>query len=227
MRKPKVLFVMTSHAQLGRTGLKTGVWFEEVTTPYYLFLQAGYDVTLSSVKGGEVPIDPASVSTDWDTKDNQKFRQDPAAMAAFKQSIDIDFVKAKDYDQIYFPGGHGPMWDFVGNVHIQRLLKHFLDNDKPVGSLCHGVAALINLAELNGKNYLKGKKLTAFANSEEKAMNTDEVMPFLLETRLRELEAKYSQGQDFASHVVTDGKLVTGQNPASSFALAKAMLELE
>lgn len=226
MKEPKVLFVITSHDSLGNSGLKTGVWLEEVATPYYAFKNANAIVTLASVQGGKVPIDPASELPEWETMDNIKFKGDAVAMNLLNVSLKLDELDSADYDQVYFPGGHGPMWDFVNNPTLTTLVNDFIIEHKTIGALCHGVAALVDAKDEQGHPFVKGRKLTAFANSEEVAVGAQAMVPFLLESKLKALGAIYSQGDDFAAHVLVDGQLVTGQNPASSAKVAQEMLKL-
>ncbi len=226
MRKSKVLFITTSHDELGNSGLKTGVWFEEVATPYYVFKSAGFDIDIASIKGGKIPIDPTSELPEWETKDTIQFKNDSIAMGHFNHSLKLHKLNSENYDQIYFPGGHGPMWDFVTNKTLTKLLNEFIIQDKTIGALCHGVAVLVDAINSNGEPFVKGKKITSFSNSEEVAVGAQEVVPFLLETKLKELGSIYSKGNDFTSYFITDGNLVTGQNPTSSAGVAHKMIDL-
>ncbi|MCE7995680.1 MAG: type 1 glutamine amidotransferase domain-containing protein [Roseivirga sp.] len=226
MNKKKVLFVITSHDSLGDSGLKTGVWLDEVATPYYLFKDAGTEMTLASIRGGKVPVDPASELPEWETEATIEFKNDADAMVLMDESLKLDDLMSDDYDLVYFPGGHGPMWDFVNNPALTTLLNEFVAKNKVIGALCHGVAVLVDSRDENNQPFVKGKKLTAFSNSEEIAVGAQTVVPFLLESKLKELGAIYSQGDNFTPFVVADGNLVTGQNPASSARLTKEMLNL-
>ncbi|RIV31653.1 type 1 glutamine amidotransferase domain-containing protein [Flagellimonas lutimaris] len=228
MKKSKILIVTTSHDMLGSSGLKTGVWFEEIAAPYYIFRNAGLDIDIASTKGGKIPIDPASESSEWQTEDTLRFTKDKEAMSLLKESMALRNVigTSDDYNFIYFPGGHGPMWDFVNNPLITNLLEEFIAKDKPVGAMCHGVAVLVDAQSKDGESFTKGKKITAFSNSEEVAVGAQDIVPFLLETKLKELGSNYSKSENFAPYTVVDGNLVTGQNPASAAGVALEMMKL-
>ncbi|NQX97318.1 MAG: type 1 glutamine amidotransferase domain-containing protein [Flavobacteriales bacterium] len=224
MKKTNILFVTTSHDELGTSGTKTGVWFEEVANPYYIFKQAGFDITIASVKGGKIPIDPASELPEWQTKDTLKFAKDKEAMAFLNNSLNFSKLDNNDYDMVYFPGGHGPMWDFIDNPKLTQFLEAFISQSKPIGALCHGVAILVDAINDKGFPYIKGKKITSYSNTEEVAVGAQNIVPFLLETKLKELGSMYSKGNYFAPYVVVDDNLVTGQNPASASEVAKEMI---
>lgn len=226
MKKSKVLFITTSHDALGNSGLKTGVWIEEVAAPYYTFKNAGFDIDIASIKGGKIPIDPASELPEWDTKDTVRFRNDPIVMDHFNNSLKINELHSETYDQVYFPGGHGPMWDFMSNETLTNLLNEFIVQDKTIGALCHGVSVLVDAINSKGEHFVKGKEITSFSNSEEVAVSAQEIVPFLLETKLKELGGIYSKGDDFTPYIVVDGNLVTGQNPSSSTSAALKMIDL-
>lgn len=218
-RAPKpVLIVTTSHAILGDTGRPTGVWLEEVAAPYWAFRDAGLEVVIASPAGGEIPVDPASLLPDFLTSEAQRFRQDRAAQALMAGSTQLG-TTPQEFAAILFAGGHGTMWDFPGNGEIASLLTGAFDKAVPVGAVCHGVAGLLASPSL-----AKGKRLTGFSNAEENAAGLDAVVPFLLETSLLDAGATYSAGPAFAPYTVVDGILVTGQNPASSTAVAAALL---
>lgn len=224
--KKKVLMVLTSHDALGDTGGKTGVWIEEFANPYYTFIDHGIELTLASPAGGQPPIDPKSALPEMQTDATKRFDQDPISQTAFKSTIPISEIKATDYDAIFFPGGHGPMWDLASDKTNAKLLADFYNAGKPVGAVCHGPAALTKAVDKNGTPIIKGKRVTGFTNTEEKAVGLDKVVPFLLEDKLRELGGLYSQGPDWSSYVTTDGILVTGQNPASAEATARAVMDI-
>jgi putative intracellular protease/amidase len=224
--KKKVLMVLTSHGTLGTTGGKTGVWIEEFANPYYTFIDHGIALTLASLTGGQPPIDPRSTHPEMQTEATKRFHKDPVAQKAFGNTIPISKVKAVDYDSIFFPGGHGPMWDLAAAQTNAKLLSEFYDAGKPIGAVCHGPAALTKAIDKNGASIVKGKRVTGFTNTEEKAVGLDKVVPFLLEEKLRELGGLYSNGADWTSYVVTDGILVTGQNPASAGETAKALIDI-
>ncbi|NAY93479.1 type 1 glutamine amidotransferase domain-containing protein [Muricauda sp. JGD-17] len=227
MERKKILFITTSHSDFGSSGMKTGVWLEEVATPYYIFKEAGFKVEIASILGSKIPIDPISETKEWQTADTIKFKNDRVAMEQLQKSLKLDELDVNQYLQVYLPGGHGPMWDFIGNELLTKILYEFYRRGKVIGAICHGVAALVDLQNSKGRALVKGKNLTAFSDDEENAVNAQEIVPFLLETRLRELGALYSKGDNFSSHVVIDNHLVTGQNPASSKATAEAMIAFD
>ena len=221
-----VLFVLTSHDQLGDTGKKTGFWLEEFAAPYYLLKDAGAEVTLASPKGGEPPLDPKSALPENVTESTKRFRTDPLVQAALANTMRLEDVSADDYDAVFYPGGHGTMWDLPNHVASIALLEAFIRAGKPIGAVCHAPGALVNVRQPDGEYLIKRKHVTGFANSEEEAVGLSEVVPFLLEERLRESGGLYSKGADWAPYVQVDGKLVTGQNPASSGPAALALLRL-
>lgn len=222
----KVIFITTSHSELGESGKKTGVWLEEVATPYYKLKNENIQVEIASIKGGNVPIDPWSESKDWETEDTRQFKNDTTAMQLMSNSFKLSDISAADYDLVYFPGGHGPMWDFVDNRLLHDFLQEFITQEKPIAAMCHGVAALVDALDINADAFVKGRKVTSFADSEEIGVGAQDSVPFLLETKLKELGAIYSKGDDFTPHVVTDNNLITGQNPASSNNVALEMVNL-
>lgn len=226
MKNLKVLFITTSNDQLGNSGLKTGVWLEEVATPYYAFKSAGFNIDIASIKGGKIPIDPTSELPEWETKRTIQFKNDSIAMDHFNHSLKLNELHSENYDQVYFPGGHGPMWDFINNEELTYILNEFIVQDKTIGALCHGVAVLIDAKNSKGEPFIKGKEITSFSNSEEVAVGAQEIVPYLLETKLKELGGIYSKGDDFAPYINVDGNLVTGQNPASSADVALQMIDL-
>ncbi len=226
MTKPRILMVLTSHDQLGNTGNKTGYWLEEFASPYYTFIDAGAEVALASVAGGEPPVDPTSTQPDWQTDATRRLAADAAANTALSQTTPIADVDATAFDAIFFPGGHGPMWDFPGNVKLAKLIEAFNTATKPIGAVCHGVVALVDAQKPDGSPLVAGQTVTSFTNGEEEVVGLTEVVPFLLENCLRELGAAISNGEDFSVNVVTNENLVTGQNPQSSAAGAKGILSL-
>jgi putative intracellular protease/amidase len=222
----KILMVLTSHDQLGDTGKKTGFWLEEFAAPFYVLKDAGASVTLASPKGGQPPLDPKSDLPENQTEMTRRFRSDPAAQAQLANTEKLAAVSAEDFDAVFYPGGHGPMWDLPDNPASVALIEAFVKADKPVGTVCHAPVALVNVRGRDGEYLVKGKRVTGFSNSEEEAVGLTAVVPFLLEDRLKERGGSYSKGPDWAPYVRVDGKLVTGQNPASSEAGAKELLKL-
>ena len=222
----KILIVLTSHDQLGDTGKKTGFWLEEFAAPYYVFKDAGAVITLASPKGGQPPLDPKSDLSENLTELTKRFRTDSAAQAELANTKKLAAVSAADFDAVFYPGGHGPMWDMPDNPTSIALIEAFVKADKPVGAVCHAPAALLNVRGKDGQYLVKGKRVTGFTNSEEKAVGLTEIVPFLLEDRLKERGALYSKGVNWAPYIQVDGKLVTGQNPASSGPATKELLRL-
>ena len=221
-----ILIVLTSHDQLGSTGKKTGFWLEEFAAPYYVLKDAGAAITLASPKGGQPPLDPKSDLPENLTELTKRFRTDDAAQAKLANTKKLADVSAADFDAVFYPVGHGPMWDMPDNATSIALIEAFVKADKPVGAVCHAPAAFVNVRGEDGNYLVKGKRVTGFTNAEEKAVGLAEVVPFLLEDRLKERGALYSKGANWAPYVQADGKLVTGQNPASSGPAAKELLTL-
>jgi putative intracellular protease/amidase len=222
----KILIVLTSHDQLGDTGKKTGFWLEEFAAPYYVLKDGGATITLTSPKGGQPPLDPKSDLSENLTELTKRFRTDSAAQAELANTKKLADVSAADFDAVFYPGGHGPMWDMPDNPTSIALIEAFVKADKPVGAVCHAPAALVNVRGKDGQYLVKGKRVTGFTNAEEKAVGLTEIVPFLLEDRLKERASLYSKGVNWAPYVQVDGKLVTGQNPASSGPAAKELLRL-
>ena len=220
----KILMVLTSHDQLGDTGKKTGFWLEELAAPYYEFKDVGAKITLASPKGGQPPLDPKSDLRENQTESTRRFSFDKAAQAELANTKILADMSADDFDAVFYPGGHGPMWDMPDNPTSIALIEAFVRADKPVGAVCHAPAALINVRENDGKYLIQGKRVTGFSNAEENISGFNAFVPFLLEDRLKEHGGVFSKGVNWASYVQVDGKLVTGQNPASSGPAAKAML---
>ena len=212
----KILMVLTSHDQLGDTGKKTGFWLEEFAAPYYVLKDAGAAITLASPKGGQPPLDPKSDLPESLTELTKRFRKDKAAQAELADTKKLSDVSADDFDAVFYPGGHGPMWDMPDNKISIALIEVFVKADKPVGAVCHAPAAIINVRGTDGEYLVKRKRVTGFSNAEEEAVGLTAVVPFLLEDRLKERGGVYSKGADWSPYVQVDGKLVTGQNPASS-----------
>ena len=222
----KILMVLTSHEQLGNTGKKTGFWLEEFAAPYFLLKDVGAAITLASPQGGQPPLDPKSDLPENQTEFTKRFHADPAAQTALANTKKLTDVSAHDFDAVFYPGGHGPMWDLPDNPISIALLEAFVQTDKPVGAVCHAPVALINVRGKSGDYLVKGKRVTGFTNSEEEAVGLTDVVPFLLEDRLKERGGIYSKTANWAPYVQVDGKLVTGQNPASSRPGAEALLKL-
>jgi putative intracellular protease/amidase len=222
----RILIVLTSHDQLGDTGKKTGFWLEEFAAPYYLLKNAGASITLASPKGGRPPLDPKSDLPENQTEATKRFRTDAAAQAELARSTRLTGVSADDFDAVFYPGGHGPMWDLADNPASIALIERFVKAGKPVAAVCHAPVALVNVRGEDGDYLIKGKRVTGFTNAEEEAVGLTAVVPFLLEDRLKERGGLYGKAASWAAHVEVDGKLVTGQNPASSQAAAEALLKL-
>jgi putative intracellular protease/amidase len=221
-----ILIVLTSHDQLGETGQKTGFWLEEFAAPYYVLKDAGAAITLASPKGGQPPLDPKSDLPENLTELTKRFRTDGTAQAKLANTKKLADVSAADFDAVFYPGGHGPMWDMPDNATSIALIEAFVKAAKPVGAVCHAPAAFVNVRREDGNYLVKGKRVTGFTNAEEKAVGLAGVVPFLLEDRLKERGGLYRKGADWTPHVEVDGKLVTGQNPASSGPAAKELLRL-
>lgn len=222
----KILIVLTSHDRLGDTGKKTGFWLEEFAAPYYVLKDAGAAIRLASPKGGQPPLDPKSDLAENQTEATKRFRTDTAARAELADTKKLADVSAGDFDAIFYPGGHGPMWDMPDSSTSIALIEAFVKADKPVGAVCHAPAALVNVREKDGEFLIKGRRVTGFSNAEEEAVGLAAVVPFLLEDRLKERGGIYSKAADWAPYVQVDGNLVTGQNPASSQPAAEALLKL-
>lgn len=221
----KVLIVLTSHDQLGDTGKKTGFWLEELAAPYYRFKEAGYDITLASPSGGEPPLDPKSNEPGFQTDDTRRFEADSEAVAALASTVRLASVSAADFDTVFYAGGHGPLWDLAEDQDSIRLIETALRAEKPVALVCHAPGVLRHTTNEDGTPVVRGKKVTGFTNSEEVGVGLDKVVPFLVEDELALLGGLYSKGPDWQPHIVSDGLLITGQNPASSVGVAQALLE--
>ncbi len=219
-----ILMVLTSHGQLGETGRQTGLWLEELATPYYVFKDAGAKVTLASPAGGHAPIDPSSEQPDKQTDATRRFRADATAMQALATTHKLADIDPDAFDAVFYTGGHGPLWDLVENADSLHLIETMYAAGKPVAAVCHGVAALRNARGPFGLPLVRGKAVTGFSDSEERAAGLAEAVPFLVEAAMKEAGGTYSKAADWQAHVVTSGNLITGQNPASSLASAKAVL---
>ena len=222
----KVLMVLTSHSELGNTGKKTGFWIEEFAAPYYTLKDAGAAITLASPKGGQPPIDPKSAEPDAQTEATKRFDADEDLQQLLANTSVLSQVKAEDFDGVFFPGGHGPLWDLSTDANAIRLIQDFWSAKKPVAAVCHAPAVLVNVTDDNGDPLVKGKNVTGFTNTEEEAVQLTNVVPFLLEDELKNKGGNYSKKEDWAPYVVKDGLLITGQNPASSEEAAKELLKL-
>ncbi len=220
----KILMVLTSHDQLGDTGRKTGFWLEEFAAPYYAFVDAGAAVTLVSPKGGQPPLDPKSDEPDAQTDATRRFKGDPSAQAALASTGKLSEVSGDGFDALFYPGGHGPLWDLAESSDSVALIESMAAAGKPVAAVCHAPGVLRDAKAADGTPLVKGREVTGFANSEEAAVQLTEVVPFLVQDMLVEKGGRYTKGGDWGVHVVTDGKLITGQNPASSAAAADAVV---
>ena len=223
----KILMVLTSHDQLGTTGLKTGFWLEEFAAPYYVFKDANADVTIASPKGGQPPLDPKSDEPDFQTAATNRFKDDAEANAALSNSLKLSEISADDFDAVFYPGGHGPLWDLAEDRTSISLIEVMYATGKTVAAVCHAPAVFRHTEAADGSPLVEGKSVTGFSNSEEAAVELTDIVPFLLEDELQLIGANYSKSSDWHPYVVTDGNLITGQNPASSEAVAQALLEAE
>ena len=221
----KILMVLTSHDKLGVTGKKTGFWLEEFAAPYYHFIDAGADVTLASPLGGQPPLDPSSDTDAAQTDATRRFKKDTAAQARLASTLKLGDVAASYFDAVFYPGGHGPLWDLAENGYSIALIEAMLATGKPVAAVCHAPAVLRHVKLSDGQLALTGKSATGFTNTEEEAVGLSKVVPFLVEDMLKKSGALYSKGADWQPYVITDGLLITGQNPASSQPAAKALLD--
>ncbi|UJW31593.1 type 1 glutamine amidotransferase domain-containing protein [Saccharothrix sp. AJ9571] len=222
----KVLIVLTSHDELGDTGRKTGFWLEELAAPYYRFKEAGWQIVLSSPQGGRPPLDPKSNEPGFQTDETRRFEADPEAIAALAATVRLDSVSADDFDTVFYPGGHGPLWDLAENADSARLIETTLRSGKPLALVCHAPGVLRHAVDEDGTPLVRSKQVTGFTNSEEEAVQLTEVVPFLVEDELKHLGGVYSKGGDWEPYVVQDGLLITGQNPASSAPAADALIKL-
>lgn len=220
----KILIVVTSHDALGDSGRRTGLWLEEFTTPYYAFLDAGFGVTVASPSGGAVPVDPESRKENARTPSVERFETEKSGVLEHSRSLSN--CSEAEFDAVFYPGGHGPMWDLVNNPVNAALLSDFVRAGKPVGAVCHGPAALLSAIKANGEPLVREHKITGFSNSEERAVGLDKIVPFLLEDQLKALGGLYSKGGDWTPYALADGCLVTGQNPQSAGKCAELLIRL-
>jgi putative intracellular protease/amidase len=221
----KILMVLTSHSEMGNTGEKTGFWIEEFASPYYALADGGAEITLASPKGGQPPVDPKSELKAAQTPSTERFYKDSVLVDKVAHTMVLDDVKHDDFDAVFYPGGHGPLWDLSNDKTSIRLIEQFYNHQKPIAFVCHSPAALIHVKALSGDPLVKGKRITGFSNTEEDAVQLTKVVPFLLEDELTNLGAIYSKAADWASHTQQDGLLITGQNPGSSEAVAEILIQ--
>ena len=221
----KVLMVLTSHDQLGDTGKPTGFWLEEFAAPYYELKAAGAEITLASPKGGQPPIDPKSDDPGNQTEATIRFKKDPAAQKALANTVRLSDVKAASFDAVFYPGGHGPLWDLADDKNSIALIEDFYNAGKPVAAVCHAPAVLRKVT-YQGQPIVKGKRVTGFTDSEEEAVHLTEVVPFLVEDELKRLGGRFEKGADWADFTIVDARLITGQNPSSSRSAAKELVKL-
>ena len=222
----KILMVLTSHDRLGDTGKKTGFWLEEFAAPYYVFRDAGADITLASPKGGEPPLDPQSDTKDAQTPATDRYKADDVAQRVLASTTPLGEIDADDYAAVFFPGGHGPLWDLAESADAKRLIEAFAANDRPIAAVCHAPGIFRHTRTAGGEPLVSGRRVTGFANSEEDAVGLRNVVPFLLEDMLKANGGLYEKGADWQSYVVRDGTLISGQNPASSQDAARELLQL-
>lgn len=220
-----ILIVLTSHDTLGDTGRKTGFWLEEFAAPYYAFLDAGAKITLASPQGGQPPLDPKSDDPDAQTDDTRRFQKDAQAQRVLASTHRLSEVQPSDFDAVFYPGGHGPLWDLAEDAKSVELIETMLAAGKPVAAVCHAPGVLRHAKTADGKPLVQGRQVTGFSNAEEAAVQLTDVVPFLVEDELKKLGGLYSSGPDWQPHVVSDGLLITGQNPGSSVGVAEALLE--
>ncbi|MFH7409245.1 MULTISPECIES: type 1 glutamine amidotransferase domain-containing protein [Acinetobacter] len=222
----KILIVLTSHDQLGETGKKTGFWLEELAAPYYTFIDAGADVTLASPAGGQPPLDPKSNEPDAQTETTKRFEADDVAMQALANTHKLSDVLNQNFDAVFYPGGHGPLWDLANDQNSISLIEQTLQVNKPVALVCHAPGVLRDVKNAEGRPIVEGKSVTGFSNTEEDGVGLTDIVPFLVEDTLKEKGGQYSKAEDWQVYVQQDGLLITGQNPASSAATAEALLKL-
>jgi putative intracellular protease/amidase len=220
----KILMVLTSHDELGNTGKKTGFWVEEFAAPYYAFIDAGVEITLATPKGGQAPIDPTSTLADFQTAATDRYDADTNAQAKIASTVLLSSVNESDFDGVFYPGGHGPLWDLTDNADSIALIESFLNAGKAVATVCHASAALLNVKQASGDFAVKGKAVTGFTNSEEEAVQLTEIVPFLVEDELIKRGGEYQKAEDWHAFAIQDGLIITGQNPASSALAAEKLL---
>ena len=222
----KILIVVTSHDRLDGTDVPTGYWDEELAGPYYVFTDNGHDVTLASPKGGKPPVDPKSAKPPFDTESSRRFASDEHAQQVLANTSRLDEISPDDFEAVFYPGGHGPLYDLAEDAHSRALIENYSAAGKIVAAVCHAPAVFINVKAPDGQPFVEGRRVSGFTNGEEAAMGLTDVVPFLVEDELIRLGAKYEKVADFEPFVITDGLLVTGQNPASAQGVAEAMLQL-
>jgi putative intracellular protease/amidase len=221
----KILMVLTSHDQLGNTGRKTGFWLEELAAPYYAFQDAGAEIVLASPKGGQPPLDPKSNEPAFQTELTRRFEADATAKAQLAATVRLDSISQADFDAVFYPGGHGPLWDLAEDRNSIELIQSFLAAGKPIALVCHAPGVLRHAKTPDGRPLVEGRKVTGFTNTEEAAVELTEVVPFLVEDELKAKGGIYSKDDDWAPYVVSESLLITGQNPASSASAAALLLE--
>ena len=221
----KILMVLTSHDTLGNTGRKTGFWLEELAAPYYAFKDAGAEIVLASPAGGQPPLDPKSNEPDFQTEQTHRFEADAQANAQLAETVRLDSVSQADFDAVFYPGGHGPLWDLAEDKHSIKLIESFIAASKPVALVCHAPGVLRHVKDEQGIPLVQGKKVTGFTNTEEEAVGLTDVVPFLVEDELKKLGGVYSKSADWGSYVVREGLLITGQNPGSSAEAAVLLVD--
>ena len=221
----KILIVLTSHEDLGTTGEKTGFWIEEFAAPYYLLKDKGFDITLASPKGGQPPIDPKSDTPDAQTPATKRFKKDEETQTILANTLKIDSVVENDFDAVFYPGGHGPLWDLAEDKYSIALIEDFYRNGKPVAAVCHAPGVFKHVKNTDGTSFVNGKKVTGFTNEEEEAVQLTDVVPFLVEDMLKKNGGIYSKKEAWSSYAIEDGLLITGQNPASSEAVAELLVK--
>ena len=221
----KILMVLTSHNELGNTGEKTGFWLEEFAAPYYTFLDAGAQLVLASPMGGQPPLDPKSDLPDFQTPATERFKKDEQAQQVLANTVKLEDVSQADFDAVFYPGGHGPLWDLAESDQSISLIEAFAQAGKPISFVCHAPGVLRHVKAANGEPLIKGRKVTGFTNGEEAGVALTDVVPFLIEDEFIRLGGHYEKGADWQPHVVEDGRLITGQNPASSEAVAQALIK--
>jgi len=224
VKKTKILFVLTSHDKLGNTGKPTGFWIEEFATPYYYFNDKGYEVIVATPNGGQAPIDPKSNEPSFQTEATKRYFKDAATQKVLATTKKLSVIKHTDYAAVFYPGGHGPMWDLANDKNSIKIIQQFYASKKPVAFVCHGPAALVNVKDKAGNYLVNGKKITSFCNTEEDAVQLSKIVPFPLESKLKERGAVYVKGADWSSFAIEDGNLITGQNPQSSELVAEILL---
>jgi putative intracellular protease/amidase len=225
-KKLKVLFVLTSHDQLGSTGKKTGFWIEEFATPYYFFKDKNIEVVVATPQGGQAPIDPKSNEASYQTESTKRYFTDAKTQLVLSKTVKLSNVNQKQFDAVFYPGGHGPMWDLANDENSVALIQSFYNQNKPIAFVCHGSAALINVKTQQGEYLIKGKNITGFCNTEEEAVQLTSIVPFSLENKLKDRGAIYKKGADWSSFTIVDGLLLTGQNPQSSEEVAQKLFDM-